>query len=265
MNRERDFDQTLKHWLDDGTEHAPERFVWAALERVERTTQRGAWRASLEGLVMKLKIAAPYIGIGAVIVVALIVAGQLFIGGRDAGRPTPDPSPRVSASPRTLIAEDLATIVPPHDGELRAPIMGDRALAYLTCGTFAGTAPRIPRLGFVTAMVTDHYGDLHGQSDQRDYYMTEAALFEAALDASRVFDYVDAELISADTCELKRSAATPGLGDESAFYTGTIAGGNDRVGIYLWRVNNVVLEVGGGPFLPATLLAIAETMDASAR
>ncbi len=55
MNRERDFDQTLARWLDDGADQAPERIVWAALEETERIAQRGARQALLEGLVMKLK------------------------------------------------------------------------------------------------------------------------------------------------------------------------------------------------------------------
>ena len=100
MNHERDFDQTLRHWLDDGADQAPERFVWAALDQVERTAQRGAWRASLEGLLMNLKPAAPILGVAAAIVLA-IAAYQLLVG---ANVGNPDPSP--SSTPRLITSAD---------------------------------------------------------------------------------------------------------------------------------------------------------------
>ena len=63
---------------------------------VERTAQRGAWQASLEGLFMKLKTAAPYLGIAAVIVLA-IAAYQVLVGP-ERGQPGPKPEPKPNAS-----------------------------------------------------------------------------------------------------------------------------------------------------------------------
>ena len=103
MNREVDFERTIRSWLDDGANRAPERFVWAALEDVERMPQRGAWWALLEGTLMKLKPAAPLLGVAAVVIVAIAMY-QLF-GGNVGARNEPSPTPR------TFTSADLPTIV----------------------------------------------------------------------------------------------------------------------------------------------------------
>ena len=96
MNRERDVNDTVNRWLDEGADRAPERFVWAALEEVERTPQRGAWWVSLENLNMPVKFAAPVLGIAAVLALALAV-GAFVLGGQNVGGPS-DPSPSPEAS-----------------------------------------------------------------------------------------------------------------------------------------------------------------------
>ena len=96
MNREPNVDEIVARWVDDGPEVAPERLVWAALEEVERTPQRGAWRVALENAPMFKKIALPVLGVAAVVLVAIIAYQQL---GTDRGQtPSVSPSPSSAAT-----------------------------------------------------------------------------------------------------------------------------------------------------------------------
>jgi hypothetical protein len=92
MNREPNVDEIVARWVDDGPEVAQERFVWAALEAVEHTPQRGAWRVALENAPMFTKIAVPALGVAVVLLVAVIAYQQL---GTDRG---PGQEPSVSPS-----------------------------------------------------------------------------------------------------------------------------------------------------------------------
>jgi hypothetical protein len=96
MNRERDVNDTVNRWLDEGADRAPERFVWAALEEAERTPQRGAWRVSLENLNVPFKFSAPVLGVAAALALAVAV-GAFVLSGRNIGGPS-DPSPTPEAS-----------------------------------------------------------------------------------------------------------------------------------------------------------------------
>ncbi len=77
MSREPSSEQVVSRWVDDGPEVAPERFVWAALDQVERTPQRGRWRVALEDTPLLLKVAVPVLGAAAVIVLAIFAFGRL--------------------------------------------------------------------------------------------------------------------------------------------------------------------------------------------
>src|SRR5437773_271147 len=96
MNREPKVDEIVARWVDDGPEVAPEGFVWAALDEVERTPQRGAWHLALENASMFKKIAIPVLGVAAVVLVAFIAKQQL---GTDRGQaPSMSPSPSGAAT-----------------------------------------------------------------------------------------------------------------------------------------------------------------------
>ena len=71
MNHDRNVDDIVAHWVDEGPDAAPERFVWAALDEVERTPQRGSWRIALENLPMFAKLAVPIVGAAAVLVLEI--------------------------------------------------------------------------------------------------------------------------------------------------------------------------------------------------
>jgi hypothetical protein len=260
MNRERDFDQTLKVWLDDGADQVPERFVWAALENIEHAAQRGAWQASLEGFLMKFKRAAPVLGVAAVIVLA-IAAYQVF--GPTVGHLGPSPSP--SPTPRLLTSADLPNIVLT---EANAPDgftvdNTDLGAAALVVPLRPG-GPMIDQTAFVDALMTNL------NSTETGGYVSWSALFETAADAEVAFDYLVDEHGSVGW-GMTRSSVAPGLGDESVTYTGAAYDIFETNIIHLWRVGNLVLaavavgDVAVGDENADQLLALAELMDDRAR
>jgi hypothetical protein len=262
MNREGDFDQTLRHWLDDGADQAPERFVWAALDDVERTAQRGAWQASQEGLFMKLKTAAPYLGIAAVIVLA-IAAYQVF-AGPNVGNSGPSPSPSPTATPRVFTTEDLPKIV--FNGRTAPEGM---IVDNTTIGSPALRVPlppdsEIDQTAFIDALMTNL------DSTETGGYVSWGALFETAADAEVAFDFIVSQHGSAGW-GMTRSSTDPGLGEESATFTGPAYNIFETNITHLWRVGNLVLaavavgDVAVGDANAATLLAFAELMDERAR
>jgi hypothetical protein len=253
MNRERDFDQTLMRWLDDGTDQAPERYVWAALSDVERTAQRGAWLASLKGSLMKPKAVTMVLSAVAVVLLA-IVAYEILGSSRFAGPTEP------SSTPRLIVVGDLSRILPPTEVDLNTgsplpPVTGNQALRVLLPEGTDG----FPRTGFIDARVTNHSGE--------GGYQTWSALFDTAADAQGGFDFLTTTLDVESTqgWSLGRSGEIPGLGDESMSYSGSAPfAGLRHVGVYLWRVNNVLLAVFQFNYNGGALDAIASEMDARA-
>jgi hypothetical protein len=249
MNRERDFDQTLKHWLDDGAYQAPERYVWAALEEVDRTGQRGAWGALLEGTIMKLKPAAPILGVAAVVLLA--IAAFQYLGGNVGGpsQPTAQPSPTP-----LVYSGDLANLA-----ELRR--IDGMEVDDTTTGYAALTTPLrpggeiIPLTGFEEALMQNF-----GSTDTGGY-VTWAALYVEVAQAEASYDFLITEHAAADGWGMERSAADPDLGDESALMTGA-AYGWDSATTYLWRRGNVIFAcVGVGDADPNRVGTIATTFD----
>jgi hypothetical protein len=260
MNRERDFDQTLRHWLDDGADQAPERFIWAALDDVERTAQRGARQAPLEGLFMKLKTAAPYLGIAAVIVLA-IAAYQVF-AGPNVGNSGPSPSP--TPTPRVFTTEDLPKIV--FNGRTAPEGM---IVDNTTVGSPALRVPlppdaEIDQTAFIDALMTNL------DSTETGGYVSWGALFETAADATVAFDFVASQHGSAGW-GMARSSVEPGLGEESVTFTGAAYDIFETNIVHLWRVGNLVLaavavgDIAVGQANADVLLAFAELMDERAR
>lgn len=263
MKRERDFDQTLKHWLDEGADHAPERFVWAALDDVERTAHRGAWRVSLEELAMTMKPAALALGAAAVIIVS-VVAYQL-LADPDVASPGPSQvpghSPSSAPTVRVFTVADLPDVVitPGADTELGLTVddtlSGPEALVL----PLREGGPVIDQSAFVDALYTNlNTSDVGG-------YDSWAALFETDRDAEAARRYLVTEHESADGWGLEPVSPTPTwLGDGTVRYAGP-AYGWDTAEIYLWRVGNLVLAaVGVGDFEPDQVRRIADAMNSRA-
>lgn len=101
MSHEPNSDQILTRWVDEGPEVAPERFVWAALDQVEQTPQRGSWRVAVENTPMLLKVAVPVLGAAAAIVLTMLIYGRM--NPAPTGNPVESPaavaSPSVSPQP----------------------------------------------------------------------------------------------------------------------------------------------------------------------
>jgi hypothetical protein len=253
MNRESDFDQTLRSWLDDGADRAPERFVWAALEDAAKTNQRGAWVALLEGTIMKLKPAAPILGVAAVIVLA--IAMYQVLGG-NVGGPEQTPTP----SPRTFSAEDLPRIVaseddPPNGMSYARSESGAIALVV----ELRPGGPSIDQRAFVDALA--NYFDATDVADGYGGYVSWSALFETEADAEVAYDFIVTEHESPDGWDLQPDATSPGLGDESVSYTGP-AYDWTASRVILWRVDNLVLAAVGVENYDAALVqSVADAMS----
>lgn len=98
MNRQPKIDDIVARWVDDGPEVAPERFVWAALEEVEATPQRGALHVAMENAPMFTKIAASILGAAAVVLLAIIAYQQLGTNPGPGQAPGTSPSPSGAAT-----------------------------------------------------------------------------------------------------------------------------------------------------------------------
>lgn len=244
MNREADIEQTLRRWFDYGADQAPERFVRAALESVEGTAQRGSRRTPLEGFLMKLKPAAPFLGIAAILVL-VFGAYQLFAGA-NLGAPEP------TISPQEFTSADLPNIVVT---EANAPV--GITVEKTTAHRRAFRAPLGPgstlldQPGFVDALMTDlDTTEVGGE-------VTWSALFADASTAEQTYGVLVAELAGSGMTRIE----DPQLGNESVLLSGR-AFGFDRTRTYLWRDGNLLLAaVGLGDHNPSVLRAIADLME----
>jgi hypothetical protein len=248
MNRNRDFDETVASWLDEGADRAPERFVWAALDDVERTAQRGAWMASLEEFFMHLKPAAPVLGVVAVVVLA-IAAYQAF------------GAPKVGdAEPRVYTTEDLPNII-----ITEATLPDGATLGRSRSGRTVVGEPMRP--GGVVIDFSTVVDALAADVDfpEVGIYTTWSVLFETPADAEQAFGVVVAEHDSGDGWDVGASRTDPNLGDESAAWSGPLyelAGESETI---LWRKGNLLLAaVGWGGADVERLQSIADGMDSRA-
>jgi len=254
MTREHDLEQTLKRWLDDGADRAPERFVWAALDDVERTPQRGAQWALLEGFLMKLKPAAPIFGVAAVVVLA-ILAWQMFLSP-NVGDADPSPTPRLFSE------ADLPTIVLTENNAPEGLTVDNTESGRGALLTPLRPGGEIFDLNaFADGLMTNL------ESTDTGGYVSWAALFETAADAEAAFDLIVDEHGSEEGWGMDRSAGDPGLGQESATFTGAAYDIFDTNIVHVWRAGNLVLaavavgELAEGEANADRLLSLAELMD----
>ena len=114
MNRDRNVDDIVALWVDEGPDAAPERFVWAALDAVEHTPQRGSWRVALENMPMIAKLALPIVGAAAVLVIA-VLAYQQFGGTGTGNGPSasPEPTPSSSAAAGDACRSEVVSVSEP--------------------------------------------------------------------------------------------------------------------------------------------------------
>ena len=231
MNRERDFDESLATWLDEGAETAPERFVWAAIDGAERTPQRGRWMVSVEEFFMHLKPAAPILGV--IAVAALAVATYQFVWAPNVGGPT--------IGSRQFTADDLPAIVM---NEENAPAGFTVDEENAETGAVALAMPLRP--GGDTIDTTAFVDALSiGGGDDVGGYTTWTALFETPEAASDAFEFIAAEHDSPDGWDLADTRTDPGLGEQSAAWTGQQYDFVPSARTIFWREGNLLLAVVG--------------------
>jgi hypothetical protein len=255
MNGDRDFDRMLTRWLDDGADLAPERYVWAALEEVDRKGQRETWGARLEATAMKVKPAAPLLGVAAVIVLALATIRLL---GDNTGVPTPTSTPTFvpatpEPSPTSLPVTSLQEIVIGESllakGWTLDQTIVDRSavIMYPTRSEDASADARAQLGTLVAGIVTE----ITGSGD--DVYMSWVAEFRTEEDADRMLAFYLEDFESRNGWGLTLDGTSTADAPEGANFVGRttrLASGapsGDPVpaAIRIWRAGNVLVAIGG--------------------
>jgi hypothetical protein len=257
MTGRQDFDDQLRDWADLGDERLPSHNLDAALAQVETTRQRGTLRWPLEGFLMKLKPAAPFLGVAAVVVLA--IAAYQLVGGSVGGPPA-------TPTPRAFTEADLPTVVltegnAPDGLAVDATTTGREALNT----PFNPGGPVMPDAGFVDALMTNL------NSTDAGGFVSWAALYETPAEADAAFDVLVSEHESATGWGLEPQIhPAPQLGDEEVYYVGAAYAFN-QAEIYLWRANNLLLAAVAVDVVAVDAAAsdqldtIARRMDSGAR
>jgi len=251
MTRPADFDHIVSEWLDHGADRAPERFVWAALDEVERAPQRATRVATTKEFLMQFKRAAPVLGIAAAVVLA-IVAFQIL------GSPTMgDPEP----TPRVYVPEDLPLMILSEANSLDG--LEPQADTRIS-GVPALVAPLSPggetidTAQFVDALRVDLGGTIGG-------FTTWAALFDTPEAAAAAYDFIVTEHDSPEGWDLAASREDPGIGEASAQWTGQQYNMLSAQTI-MWRQGNAILAaVGWADWSSEEVRMVADKMAERAR
>jgi hypothetical protein len=260
MNPERDSDRRLRAWAREGIDRAPERFVWAALDDIERTPQRAPWRARLEGLGAGVRPFVFLAGAAALAVVALVFGASLV---------TPDIGP---GAPRHLVPTDLQRVLlwensMPASWTLDDLVTNGEAVRRIPIRTL--TELELREMPVPTGYLGGRYTTFSGPDA---VFMSWGLVFESPADAAAVMPFYENEMSSSDGWGLGLGVLAA-LGDEGYVFTGETTalmgapgeGEPVRSQLYLWRAGNAVLAMGGWfDFDAAQLLAAAEGIDARA-
>ena len=258
MSAERDTDRQLRAFVAEGVDHAPERFVWAALDEIEQIPQRRPWRTALDGVSLRLRPASGLLGVAAVVAFALLfVLPQLapnLPGDTDQQFTTGDLNSIVLWEDTMPSTWTLDNLVSNPDHVLEIP---DRSVSPLRNPD--------PTRGYLWGRYTDF-------SAPDGAYMSWAALYDSPAAAAAALPYFQDEMASPLAWEL--GPGTPvDLGDGGHLYSGMTTsfvgppGSGDPIpaNIYLWRDGNLLLGIGGWfDFDPDEVRALAEAMDARA-
>ncbi len=102
MTHEHDIDRLLDRWLGDGATEAPDRVLDVVTARIERQSQRPAWRFLLREIPVSVNARAALVAVVAVVVIAVAAAGFSAFGRTSnpaivGASPTPAPT---SSSPQ---------------------------------------------------------------------------------------------------------------------------------------------------------------------
>jgi hypothetical protein len=260
MNRDI-FERRLNDWLDEGADQAPERFVWQALEDVERTPQRRAWITALHERADQVAPPARVLGVAAALVL-LLVGSYLVFGRGNVGQDEP--------TPRQYETRDLERIVV-WEGTKPADWTLD---SLQTSGVTEIPARTVTPQAFLALpemqpVVAGRYTNFTGPDSA---FMSWSVVFETAADAHAALPTFVNEMASPDGWGLGTGAPSE-LGDDGRVFTGQtralLAGERTEpvpMRLYLWRRGNLLLALGGWFEYDADqLLQVATGMDARAR
>jgi hypothetical protein len=260
MNIERDSDRHLRAWAAEGVDRAPERFVWAALDEIERVPQRTAWRTRLDALASRLRPAAGILGAAAVVIVAIAVLARVV---------TPNLGP---GGTRHFVLADLSGILlwqdtKPSTWTLDNLVSNPHEVSVIPIRSMTGT--EINNYPEPLGLVGGRYTDFSGPDGA---FISWGTVFETSAQAAATLPFYEHEMQAADAWGLGPGDPIT-FGDGGFVYTGETTAfigpptGVDpiRAQIYLWRDGNLLLAIGGWfDFDPLELQVLAEGMDARA-
>jgi hypothetical protein len=121
MTQQRDIERLLDQWLSDGPDQAPDRVVDIVADRIERQSQRPAWR--LQRRPYSMNAYAKFV-VAAAAVLVVAVVGYNLLPGRSAGvggpasSPSPTSFPASSPSASPAAAAGVPVDIPDVDTEL---------------------------------------------------------------------------------------------------------------------------------------------------
>jgi hypothetical protein len=263
MNHERDSDRQLRAWAAEGVDRAPERFVWAALDEIERVPQRTAWRTRLDGLAIRFRPAAGLVGAAAVVIVAITVLSRVV-------------SPNLgTGGSRDFVMTDLPGILlwedtKPSTWTLDNLVSNPHDVLEIPVRSMTGT--EIDNLREPDGYIGGRYTNFSGPGGPDSLFMSWGALFESDADAAAALPFFQQEMQSIEAWGLGGGTRTD-LGDDGWVYTGETTAftgpptGLDPVSaqVYLWRDGNLLLAVGGWwDYDAEELRIVAEGMDTRA-
>lgn len=260
MSQQRDSEPTMRAWVREGAERAPDWAVSAALVEVERTPQRPAWRTRLLELERRLGPGARVLELAAVVLVVVVPLALVRIAT------VPPPVGR------TIQPADLQSIVVWED-----TMPPGWTLDNLTTNAqFVAATPVRTMLerDFLDAPALDglqsgRYTDFSGPDA---IFMSWAVLFGNSRQAGAAFDAYANEIASGEGWGLGPGAAVA-LGDQGLVFTGetrslmgnTPTDDSVPMQLYLWRVGNALLATAGWfEYDPAQVRLVAEGMDSRA-
>lgn len=260
MNVERDREPELRAWVSEGVDRVPERFVWAALDDIERLPQRRPWRAGIEGFAAHLRPAAAVLGVAAAIVVALVVTVRVAL-----------PDDGVGGPGRPFVLNDLERIV----------VWEDTMPPTWTLDNLVSNPEQVRIIPIrsltdeeIDALVADKARYLGGRytdfSGPDSVFISWATAFERDVDAAEAMGFYEDEMAAPSGWGLGPGTST-GLGDAGLVFEGATTrlmgapGDPVPMQLYLWRRGNVLLALGGWfEFDRDELRGIADAMDARA-
>jgi hypothetical protein len=256
-----DIDRTLRAWLEAGTDRAPERFVWSAIDDIETVPQRAPWVTTLEGAVRPLMPFARVVAVAAVVVVAVSLFLALGPANEDqVGGPAPFETRDLTG---IVVWDDTA----PPTWTLDSLITTPADVLTIPVRSMDGEAWQAQ--DELEEYLGGRYTDFSGDDA---VYVSWAVVFRTDRAAGEAFELYRRDLASPNGWGLD-SEERVALGEEALLLSGETtalmgAGGDESVPmqIYLWRTGNLLMATAGWfDFDPRELEAVAQDMDGRAQ